>query len=65
MRLGEILVKQKLISLQELQQTVQLQPQVAQPLGELLKIKGLISDDELARALQEQTWRQRGYWGID
>jgi type IV pilus assembly protein PilB len=65
MKLGQILIKKGLISPQDLQQTVQIQPQTDRPLGELLRMKGLISDDELARALQEQQWRQKGYWVID
>jgi hypothetical protein len=42
-----------------------LQVQATLPLGELLKMEGLIAEDDLTRALQEQKWRRQGYWVID
>jgi hypothetical protein len=65
MKLGQILIKKRLISPQDLQQTVQRQSQSTFPLGVLLQQQGLITNDDLHRALQEQTWRRKGYWVID
>lgn len=65
MKLGQILIKKRLISPQDLHQTVQLQSQFTFPLGVLLQQQGLISDHDLHQALQEQTWRRKGYWVID
>jgi hypothetical protein len=65
MKLGQILIKKRLISPQDLQQTDQMQSQVACPLGELLQQQGMLTDNDLDRALQEQTWQRQGYWVID
>lgn len=65
MKLGQILIRQGLISLLELETTLQRQSQNTQKLGHLLINQGHITTEQLTTALQEQYWRGHGYWVID
>ncbi len=64
MLLGEILIRKKIISFQQLNLILTQQQITKKKLGELLLELGLISGEELEKALQEQYWRQHGYWVI-
>lgn len=65
MLLGQILLRKKWISPNQLERTVQQQEQSARKLGELLLQAGFIEQEQLEQALQEQYWRRNGYWVID
>ncbi|MEL7038439.1 MAG: hypothetical protein AAFO04_22910 [Cyanobacteria bacterium J06592_8] len=65
MKLGEILLKRKLISTNQLEQALNLQCICALKLGELLINKGWLKSSELQLALREQYWREHGFWIID
>ncbi len=65
MKIGEILLKRKLISQLQLDQAIDIQASYRQKLGELLLFQGWIQQDDLEAALTEQYWRQNGYWIID
>ena len=66
-RLGQILVRKGLLSAAQLEQILNVQHQysLSQRLGELLIEYGCISIPDLESALQEQFWRQNGFWIID
>jgi hypothetical protein len=64
MLLGEILLKHQLISSSQLEEIIRLQTTESKRLGELLVERGLLSRQEIERALQEQYWRNHGYWII-
>jgi hypothetical protein len=64
MLLGEILLKHQLISSIQLEEIIRLQVTESKKLGELLVERGLLSRQEVERALQEQYWRNNGYWII-
>ncbi|WP_416667273.1 hypothetical protein [Egbenema bharatensis] len=64
MKLGELLVKKKLISQEQLNQALERQASMQCRLGEVLIERSLISNDHLASALQEQYWRNNGFWII-
>jgi hypothetical protein len=64
MLLGEILLKHQLISSSQLEEIIRLQATESKRLGELLVERGLLSKQEVERALQEQYWRNHGYWII-
>ncbi|PSB10412.1 hypothetical protein C7B61_12035 [filamentous cyanobacterium CCP1] len=64
MKLGELLVRKKLISQEQLNQALELQASMHCQLGELLVDRSLISAEHLTRALQEQYWRNNGFWVI-
>ena len=63
-RLGQILVKKKLISEDQLQEAVELQQSYRLKLGELLVRCGYIAPAQLDEALREQQWRRQGLWVI-
>lgn len=65
MQLGQILVKKKWISLNQLERTINLQSLEQRKLGELLIKQGYIVNEQLDLALQEQYWRKNGFWVID
>ncbi|EAW36320.1 hypothetical protein [Lyngbya sp. PCC 8106] len=65
MKLGEILLKKKLISSTQLEQALNLQCLYSEKLGELLINKGWLQSHDLDKALREQYWRQQGFWVID
>ena len=65
MKLGQILIRKRLISPSQLEQTLTLQSEYSQKLGQLLVGQGLIREEDLQRAIREQTWRQNGFWVID
>lgn len=65
MKIGEILIRRKLISQAQLDQAIGIQTSCRQKLGELLMFEGSIQPDDLEEALREQYWRQHGYWVID
>lgn len=65
MKLGEILLKKKLISLDQLEQALNLQCLYSKKLGELLINKGWLQRHDLHQALQEQHSRKQGFWIID
>ena len=64
MKLGEILIRKRLISPQQLDQAIEQQPFTRRKLGEQLLEKQLISQADLSTALQEQYWRRHGFWVI-
>ena len=64
MLLGEILIQKNLFSYQQLNSVLTQQQKNNKKLGELLLDLKLISVQELEKALQEQYWRQNGYWVI-
>ncbi|MBE7384920.1 MAG: hypothetical protein F6J95_026345 [Leptolyngbya sp. SIO1E4] len=65
MKLGQILVQQGAISVSELEETLHLQAQQIKPLGRLFVREGYITTAQLDTALQEQYWRNHGYWVIN
>ena len=65
MLLGEILIRKSLITDQQLNSVLTEQEQKQKKLGELLLDVGLISNEDLERSLQEQYWRNNGYWVIE
>lgn len=65
MKLGEILLRRKLISQHQLDTILCKQRSGSQKLGELLLEKGLISEKDLTTALKEQQWRDQGFWVIN
>ena len=65
MKIGEILLRRKLISQAQLNQAIEIQASCRQKLGELLMFEGSIQKVDLEVALREQYWRQHGYWIID
>lgn len=64
MRLGEILLKNHAISLQQLEEGIRLQASQSKKLGEILIEKGLVREEQVQNALQEQYWRRNGFWVI-
>ncbi|MEM8779335.1 MAG: hypothetical protein AAGF26_10785 [Cyanobacteria bacterium P01_G01_bin.49] len=64
MKLGEILVKNKLITPETLRSVLERQPSNLR-LGQFLLKQHLISLEALESALMEQFWRLNGYWVID
>jgi len=65
MKLGQILVRKKIISSQQLQQALQVQSSKSQKIGEILIGKGFIQPQQLQEAMLEQQWREKGFWVID
>lgn len=65
MKLGEILVRQGLLSQSQLEHYIIVQSSTGQKLGELLVGHGLIDYRALEQALAEQNWRSNGFWVID
>ena len=64
-RLGELLVIKKLISIEDLEQCLALQSNDSKKLGKIIVEKKLIPQTQLERALEEQYWRNKGFWVID
>lgn len=64
-RIGELLVRKKLISQADLEQVLAEQKVSGKKLGEILLHKDLISYVELQGVLLEQHWRKTGFWVID
>ena len=64
MLLGEILIRKKLLTSNQLNSILTQQNKTQKKLGEFLLDLGLISAEELKKALQEQYWRRNGYWVI-
>lgn len=64
MKLGEILLRKRLVSPQQLEQVLAVQPFHSKKLGELLLELEILSAEELASSLQEQSWRKNGFWII-
>lgn len=65
MKLGQILIRKKLISKAQLEYLLQIQERSAKRLGDLLLANGFVSDRDLNDALLEQHWRNKGFWVID
>ncbi|NEQ73347.1 MAG: hypothetical protein F6K24_17960 [Okeania sp. SIO2D1] len=65
MKIGEILIRRQLISQVQLNQAIDIQTSLHMKLGELLMFQGWIQPQNLEEALNEQYWRQNGYWIID
>ena len=65
MQLGQILIRQGLISAVQLQAALELQSVYSIKLGQVLLAIGSIRPEHLEQALLEQYWRQNGYWIID
>jgi len=63
-RLGELLVQKKLVSPKEVTESLLLQKKSNQKIGEILINKALICSEDLERTLQEQYWRNQGFWVI-
>ena len=64
-RLGAVLIQKKLIAGRQLHEALFKQSETQKRLGQLLVEAGYISEVQLELALQEQYWRQNGYWVID
>ncbi|MDJ0705484.1 MAG: hypothetical protein QNJ46_19580 [Leptolyngbyaceae cyanobacterium MO_188.B28] len=64
-RLGNVLLQKKLITLEQLNEALSKQLETSKRLGLLLTEKGYISAGQLESALKEQYWRQNGFWVID
>lgn len=64
MKIGEILLRKKLLSGQLLAKLLTEQQCGSRKLGELLLEKGIISETDLVTGLQEQGWRREGFWVI-
>ncbi|MCG5059474.1 MAG: hypothetical protein WAN66_11365 [Limnoraphis robusta] len=64
-KLGQILVRKKLISLSQLEQILTFQSSSSKKLGELLVTQRLIEEEDLQQAIKEQYWRDNGFWVID
>ena len=54
MRLGDLLIKQKVLTEEELKKALQLQKGTGKKIGEVLVDNGMITEDMIARALQAQ-----------
>ena len=65
MLLGEILIRKKLLTSNQLNSILTQQKKNHKKLGEFLLNLELISTEELEKALQEQYWRNNGYWVIE
>ncbi len=65
MKLGQILIRQGLISAVQLEEALDIQSANSTKLGEVLLSFGLIRPEDLEQALLEQDWRKQGYWIID
>ena len=65
MKLGEILVRKRLLSQSQLEHMIVAQSSTNQKLGELLVEHGVIDPQALEQALEEQSWRSHGFWVID
>ena len=65
MKLGKVLVNRKLLTRDQIHIVLLEQINSGKKLGELLIEKNWIRLDELKWALQEQYWRNNGYWVID
>lgn len=65
MRLSDILVKRKLISVSDLEQITRQRILENRPLCQFLIESKLVERTDLDAALQEQYWRNRGFWIID
>jgi len=66
MRIGEILARRELITVDQLRYALQLQHQNPNKrLGEVLIEQGMISLEELEAAIQEQHWRRNGFWFLN
>ena len=64
LRLGEILIRASLISDACLEEALTSAEEQQRPLGEVLVKSGIISAHDLSERLQEQSWRDRGFWVI-
>lgn len=64
MKIGEILLRKKLVSPNQLNRAIGKQGETRQKLGEVLLEDSLISSDDLDMALKEQYWRKNGFWVI-
>ena len=65
MKLGKVLINRKILTREQIQIVLSEQIYSGKKLGELLIEKNWIRLDELKWALQEQYWRNNGYWVID
>ncbi|MEB3283386.1 MAG: hypothetical protein VKK42_31140 [Lyngbya sp.] len=64
-KLGQILIRKKLISFSQLEQTLTLQSSSSHKLGELMVMQGLIVEEDFQLAMKEQYWRHNGFWVLD
>lgn len=62
--LGELLVRKKVISRDQLREFLALQNQTKKKLGEVILEQGILSPRQLSLLLKEQEWRNLGYWVI-
>jgi hypothetical protein len=65
MRLGEILVNHRAITPEQLQEAIALKEKESKRIGDILIERGIVSEEKLKIALQEQYWRKNGYWVIN
>lgn len=63
--LGNVLIQKKLITWKQLHRVLPKHSETKRCLGQLLVEAGYISGGQLESALEEQYWRQNGYWVID
>lgn len=63
-KLGQILLRKRWITSQQLEEAISLQAYYHLRLGELLIRQGILGPPQLEEALQEQMWRKKGFWVI-
>ncbi|OKH23171.1 hypothetical protein NIES1031_18670 [Chroogloeocystis siderophila 5.2 s.c.1] len=64
MKLGQLLIQEKLISANALEQFLLEQQYNNKPLGKLLVEKCVISQQSLDNILEKQYWQKKGFWLI-
>ncbi len=65
LKIGEIMLRKRWISLKQLEYALYLCKQTNLRLGETLIQLGWINEDQLQEALKEQHWRRLGLWVIN
>ncbi|WP_040655670.1 hypothetical protein [Rubidibacter lacunae] len=65
MKLGQILLRRKVLTAEQLQDLIEQQSRTRLHLGALAIANGYISSTDLQHALCEQHWRDHGSWVID
>ncbi|MGL5033036.1 MAG: hypothetical protein ACRC6M_04450 [Microcystaceae cyanobacterium] len=63
-RLGQILLRKHYVSSPQLEMAIALQKACSLRLGELLIQQGFLHPHQLEEALNEQKWRNQGFWVI-
>ncbi|AFZ12498.1 hypothetical protein Cri9333_1608 [Crinalium epipsammum PCC 9333] len=65
LRIGELLVYKKVLHPTELEKLLTLQSSCGKKLGEIVVENKLVCESDLELILQEQHWRNNGFWVID